>query len=115
MKQRPRIYYTESQKALMWEHWKQGDSLQMIAQLFDRNHSSIQRIHSQAEFSTFDANGSPSNKMSMSMKAFSKLALATLDSAPPCPSRHVRRTVKRYSPARKVCTGIIQGNIFPVV
>ena len=44
MKQRPRIYYTEAQKALMWEHWKQGDSLQMIAQLFDRNHSSIQRI-----------------------------------------------------------------------
>lgn len=41
---KPRIYYTESQKALMWERWKQGDSLQMIAQLFDRNHSSIQRI-----------------------------------------------------------------------
>jgi len=44
MKQRPRIYYTESQKAVMWEHWKRGDSLQQIAQLFDRNHSSIQRI-----------------------------------------------------------------------
>ena len=44
MKQKPRIYYTDSQKALMWERWKQGDSLQMIAQLFDRNHSSIQRI-----------------------------------------------------------------------
>jgi IS30 family transposase len=44
MKQRPRIYYTESQKALMWDRWKQGDSLQMIAQLFDRNHSSIQHI-----------------------------------------------------------------------
>ena len=44
MKQKPRIYYTETQKALMWERWKQGDSLQMIAQLFDRDHSSIQRI-----------------------------------------------------------------------
>lgn len=44
MKQRPRIYYTESQKAVMWDRWKQGDSLQQIAQLFDRNHSSIQRI-----------------------------------------------------------------------
>lgn len=44
MKQRPRIYYTESQKALMWDRWKVGDSLQQIAQLFDRNHSSIQRI-----------------------------------------------------------------------
>ena len=44
MKRRPRIYYTESQKALMWERWRKGESLQQIAQLFDRNHSSIQRI-----------------------------------------------------------------------
>jgi hypothetical protein len=44
MKQRPRIHYTESQKALMWERWQKGGSLQQIAQLFDRNHSSIQPI-----------------------------------------------------------------------
>jgi DNA-binding CsgD family transcriptional regulator len=44
MKQRPRIYYTESQKALMWERWQKGESLQQIAHLFDRNHSSIQGI-----------------------------------------------------------------------
>lgn len=44
MKQRSRIYYTESQKALMWDRWRRGDSLQQIAQLFDRNHSSVQRI-----------------------------------------------------------------------
>src|SRR4249920_735336 len=44
MRQRPRIYYTESQKALMWERWQKGDSLQHIAQMFDRNHSSVQRI-----------------------------------------------------------------------
>ncbi len=44
MKQRPRIHYTESQKALMWERWQKGESLQQIAQLFDRNHSSIQAI-----------------------------------------------------------------------
>jgi IS30 family transposase len=41
---RPRIYYTESQRALMWERWQEGESLQQIAQLFDRNHSSIQGI-----------------------------------------------------------------------
>ena len=41
MKQRPRIYYTETDKALMWERWQKGESLQTIAQLFDRNHSSI--------------------------------------------------------------------------
>lgn len=44
MKQRPRIYYTESQRALMWDRWQKGESLQQIAQLFDRNHSSVQRI-----------------------------------------------------------------------
>ncbi|ARL14437.1 IS30 family transposase [Burkholderia pseudomallei] len=44
MKQRRRIYYTDSQKALMWERWRKGESLQQIAQLFDRNHSSIQGI-----------------------------------------------------------------------
>jgi IS30 family transposase len=41
---RARIHYTESQKALMWERWQKGESLQQIAQLFDRNHSSIQGI-----------------------------------------------------------------------
>jgi IS30 family transposase len=44
MKYRSRTYYTESQKAQMWERWKKGESLQQIAQLFDRNHSSISRI-----------------------------------------------------------------------
>jgi hypothetical protein len=44
MNRRPRIHNTESQKALMWERWQKGESLQQIAQLFDRNHSSIQQI-----------------------------------------------------------------------
>jgi len=44
MTYRPRTYYTESQKALMWERWQKGDSLQQIAQLFDRNHTSVQGI-----------------------------------------------------------------------
>ncbi|VVC85737.1 IS30 family transposase [Sideroxydans sp. CL21] len=44
MKRRTRIYYTESQIALMWERWQKGDSLQHIAQLFDRNHSSVEGI-----------------------------------------------------------------------
>ena len=41
MKYRTRIYYTETDKALMWERWRQGESLHAIAQLFDRNHTSI--------------------------------------------------------------------------
>ncbi|OWJ56461.1 IS30 family transposase [Paraburkholderia caledonica] len=44
MKQRRRIYYTESQKAVMWERWREGESLQQIAQMFDRNYSSVQGI-----------------------------------------------------------------------
>lgn len=44
MKRRTRTYYTESQIALMWERWQKGDSLQHIAQLFDRNHSSVEGI-----------------------------------------------------------------------
>lgn len=47
MKQRTRIHYTEMQKALMWERWKAGESLQQIAQLFDRSHSSVGRILAQ--------------------------------------------------------------------
>jgi IS30 family transposase len=41
MKYRTRIQYTEADKALMWERWRQGESLNAIARLFDRNHSAI--------------------------------------------------------------------------
>ncbi len=44
MKQRPRIYYTEADKALMWDRWQAGESLHAIARLFDRHHPSIQGV-----------------------------------------------------------------------
>jgi IS30 family transposase len=44
MKQRPRIYYSEAQKAQMWARWKEGWTMHQIAHLFDRGHSSIHRI-----------------------------------------------------------------------
>ena len=44
MKQRPRIYYSDSQKALMWERWKQGWTLHEIGKLFDRTHTSALKI-----------------------------------------------------------------------
>ncbi len=44
MKYRTRTYYSESQKALMWERWKQGWTLHQIAQLFNRAHTSVQGI-----------------------------------------------------------------------
>jgi len=44
MSYRTRIIYSARQKELMWERWKKGDTLHDIARLFDRGHSSIQRI-----------------------------------------------------------------------
>jgi IS30 family transposase len=44
MKYRTRIYYSESQKALMWDRWQKGDTLHQIARLFDRYHTSIRGI-----------------------------------------------------------------------
>jgi|SRR5678816_3978940 DNA-binding CsgD family transcriptional regulator len=44
MKYRRRTYYTDVQKALMWERWKRGWTLHQIAKLFDRAHTSVQGI-----------------------------------------------------------------------
>jgi IS30 family transposase len=48
MKQRPRIYYSASQRAVIWDRWRKGDTIHQIAGLFDRFHSSIQRILAEA-------------------------------------------------------------------
>ena len=47
MKYRKRVYYTEEQKALMWDRWQEGDSIREIAQLFDRLHSSVQGMRAE--------------------------------------------------------------------
>ena len=44
MKYRTRTYYTDGQKALMWERWREGWTLHQIAKLFDRAHTSVQGI-----------------------------------------------------------------------
>ena len=44
MKYRTRTYYTDSQKALMWDRWQRGDSMKDIGRLFDRGHTTVQRI-----------------------------------------------------------------------
>src|ERR1700712_3909269 len=44
MKYRTRTYYTDAQKALMWDRWKQGWTLHQIAHLFNRSHTSVQGI-----------------------------------------------------------------------
>jgi len=44
MKYRSRTFYTDCQKALMWERWRQGESLHEIARLFDRKHTSVRSV-----------------------------------------------------------------------
>lgn len=44
MKYRTRTYYTETDKALMWDRWQKGESLHSIAALFNRHHTSISGI-----------------------------------------------------------------------
>jgi len=44
MKRKPRIYYSNAQKTLMWDRWKKGESFHSIARLFDRSHGSIRGI-----------------------------------------------------------------------
>ncbi len=39
-----RIYYSEQDKALMWDRWQKGESLRSIARHFGRSHSSIQGV-----------------------------------------------------------------------
>jgi IS30 family transposase len=44
MARKRRIHYTETDKAVMWDRWQKGESLEKIAQLFDRGHGSVARI-----------------------------------------------------------------------
>ena len=44
MAYRKRIYYTNTQKAEMWDRWQRGESLHSIARLFDRYHTSVRGI-----------------------------------------------------------------------
>ena len=44
MKYPTRIYYTETDKTLMWDRWQKGESLHSIARHFGRSHSSIQGV-----------------------------------------------------------------------
>jgi len=46
MKYRTRRYFTESDKAEMWDRWEKGDSLHAIARLFDRSHGAVAGVFS---------------------------------------------------------------------
>ena len=40
----PRRYYSEADRALMWDRWQKGESLHTIGRLFERSHTSVRRI-----------------------------------------------------------------------
>lgn len=44
MNRRPRTYYTDNQRALMWERWRAGWTLHQIGHRFDRPHTSIPSV-----------------------------------------------------------------------
>jgi len=44
MKRRTRIYYSDAQKAEIWDRWQSGESMHSIARSFDRFHTSVQSI-----------------------------------------------------------------------
>ena len=44
MRKRTRTIYTATQKALMWDRWQKGDTLNTIARLFDTSHAAISNV-----------------------------------------------------------------------
>src|SRR5688572_16528082 len=48
MKHRTRTYYSDGQKALMWQRWKDGWTLHQIAHLFNRAHTSVRGVLAQS-------------------------------------------------------------------
>ena len=44
MKRKRRVYYTEAQKAEMWDRWQKGESFNAIGRHFDTSHSAISGI-----------------------------------------------------------------------
>ena len=45
---RGRLYFTEKQKAEIWDRWQRGESMSSIGRVFDRNSSSIYPLLSPA-------------------------------------------------------------------
>jgi IS30 family transposase len=107
MSYQTRIYYTETDKALMWDRWQKGDSLQNIAQLFGRNHSSVAGVLAKTGGIRPPKRKRRANALSLSeredisrglVSGLSIRAIATnLDRCPSTVSREIRRNGGRSS------------------
>ncbi|EQS75372.1 transposase [Escherichia coli] len=112
MKRRTRINYTPEQKAIIWDRYKQGDSLHDIARMFDRYHSSIMpTIHQTGGYrppvrKRYRLALSLDKREEISRGVVTKLSIrdiaAKLSKAPSTISREVRRHggAKQYRAAK---------------
>jgi len=101
MKYRTRIYYTDAQKALMWERWKEGWTLHQIAQLFNRPHTSVQGILSRTGGIRPSARSRPATALTLAEREEISRAMvdgqsirsvaARLGRAPSTVSREIKR------------------------
>lgn len=115
MKRRTRINYTPEQKAIIWDRYKQGDSLHDIARMFDRYHSSIMpTIHQTGGYrppvrKRHRLALSLDEREEISRGLVAKLSIrdiaAKLSRAPSTISREVRRHGGACSKSRCYCVG----------
>ncbi|RDH82329.1 MAG: IS30 family transposase [endosymbiont of Galathealinum brachiosum] len=108
MKYRKRFYYTETQKALMWDRWQKGETLGSIARLFDRHHGSIERILAESGGIRPDSRHRSSHHLSLAEREEISRGIATgqsirtiaasLNRAPSTVSREINRNngLKKY-------------------
>lgn len=97
---RTRIRYADSQKALMWYRWQQGESLHQIAKLFDRHHSSVRGILAEPGGLRRSLSLAEREDVSRALVAghLIRSIATTLDRAPSTISREIRRNggAERY-------------------
>ncbi|GAB2818755.1 hypothetical protein GCM10027276_20210 [Comamonas piscis] len=96
MKQRPRIYYSEAQQALMWDRWKAGGTLHEIGKLFDRPHTLIHTILSATSGIRPPSKHRSRLALTMSEREEISRALAAGESIR-CIARHLRRAASAIS------------------
>ena len=102
----------------MWDRWQDGDSMHEIARLFDRSHSSIQRILS--ENGGVRPAGRSRSKLSLSLAEREEISrgivcghsmrviAASLERAPSTVSREIRRHGGRRRYRANHCQSIRQ-------
>lgn len=108
MKDRKRIHYTDSQKALMWDRWQRGKPLHRIAALFDRHasslrsiliqHGGIRPLSKQRSLRALSLAEREENSRGLAAERSIRLIAAALGRAPSTVSREINRTEATAEP-----------------